>query len=225
MKNLEQIYAMDRSLKEALSDLKKADKTAAKKIAKHLFTDTLCPWVGNRAAYNDFLSRHKYHGFHVSVDLNSFSEINNRYGHLVGDDAIKIFFKISSEISRMLKGKNFRVGGDENRLFFNDKATAEKYSQELKARLSKEKVRDFQLSASVGIGYTPEHAEAALKKAKEQLGTEVQYEKVRNFRSGEEPTVIVTLLNESPPASWSPVVEKVSNDDKKGMLKIDNPLT
>ncbi len=224
LKTFEDLFQMDTGLKKALTELRKASPEATKKVAKHLFTDTLCPWVGNRYAYNDFLSRHKHHGIHVSIDLNGFSSLNNRYGHLVGDEGLQQYFKISSEISRLLKGKNFRVGGDENRLYFPDRKKAEAFAFELKTRLASEKIKDHQLSVSIGIGFTPEQAEAALKQAKEQLGPTVQFEKVRNFKAGEEPTVIVSLLSEAPPAHWSPSLEEVSKEQKDSLLKVKNPL-
>lgn len=225
MKLFEDLFQVDNGLKSALTELRKAAPEAAKKVAKHLFTDTLCPWVGNRYAYNDFLSRHKQHGIHVSVDLNGFSSLNNNHGHIVGDEALQKYFKISSEVSRLLKGKNFRVGGDENRLYFSDRHKAEQFSFELKTRLATEKIRDHQLSVSIGIGYTPDQAETALKQAKEQLGPTVQHEKVRNFPAGAEPTIIVSLLGEKPPAHWSPSSDQISKEGAKdSMLKIKNPL-
>jgi diguanylate cyclase (GGDEF)-like protein len=224
LKSFEDLFQMNTGLKKALSELKKSNPSATKKVAKHLFTDTLCPWVGNRYAYNDFLSRHKHHGIHVSIDLNSFSSLNNKYGHLVGDEGLQAYFKLSSELSRALKGKNFRVGGDENRLYFPDKAKAERFASDLKTRLVNEKIKDHQLSVSIGLGFTPEQAEKALKQAKEQLGPEVQYEKIRSFKAGEEPTIIVSMLNEQPPVHWSPVLEEQSKEQKDSLLKIKNPV-
>lgn len=212
MKNLEQLFDIDSSLKKDLKELKKAAAAPAKRIAKHLFTDTLCPWVGNRFAYKDFLSRNRNHGFHVSIDLNSFSEINKKYGHLVGDEAIQQFFKASSSVSRMLKGKNFRVGGDENRLYFSDKQKAEQFAAQLEKNLKSEKVKDFNLSASIGIGYTPEQAEEALKQAKQKLRNEPH-------PKGSEPTVIVSLLNQDPPAHWEPS-SRFSTVEKTPILKV-----
>lgn len=222
LNNIQDISTSDISLKKALAETRKFNPAVGKVLAKHIYTDTLCPWVGNRFAYNDFLSRHKHHGIHVSVDLNSFSNINNTQGHLAGDEAIKKFFKISSEISRGLKGKNFRVGGDENRLFFDSPKAAETFASMLKERLSTEKIGDHILSASVGIGYTPEEAELALKQAKEELGPMFEGERIKRHAVGQEPTSIVSNLSKTPPNHWKAPAQ--SPKEEAGLLKLRNPL-
>jgi diguanylate cyclase (GGDEF)-like protein len=70
--------------------------------------------IGNRNKYEQVLSSHKQEEPLTAVlfDLNSLKYINDNYGHLVGDSAIK---KCSECIKEAFssKGECFRIGGDE----------------------------------------------------------------------------------------------------------------
>ncbi|MFA5152372.1 MAG: diguanylate cyclase [Clostridia bacterium] len=70
--------------------------------------------IGNRNKYEQVLSSHKNneHLTAVLFDLNSLKYINDNYGHVVGDSAIK---KCSECIKEAFsyKGECFRIGGDE----------------------------------------------------------------------------------------------------------------
>ena len=211
------LYKAMGELPQALSEVKQSNPKAAKTIAKHLYCDTMCPWVGNRFAYNDFLSRHKNDGIHLSLDMNSFSSINDTYGHGSGDEAIKQFCKLASEISRSMGGKFFRRSGDEFSSFFPTPDRAVAFAGELKNRLSSaSKIHDHQMSVSIGIGYNPEHAEKALLKAKAQILP-------RN--PGNEPTSVVSLLSEPVPTNWRPAVLIQTPAEKDpSVLKLSHPL-
>jgi len=73
----------------------------------------------NRRGLQDFMSitlsmakRHREEGILAFVDLNDFKEINDRYGHEVGDNALRTF---AETIKKNLRSSDFvaRIGGDE----------------------------------------------------------------------------------------------------------------
>lgn len=222
LQHLEELSKNDFTLRKDLFDARNFNVSVGKSLPKHLYTDTMIPSVGNKFAYSDFISRHRNRGIHVYADLNSISSLNNSKGEGVGDTAIKRFFNISSELSRKYNGKNFREGGDKNRVFFESPQDAMDFSKSLSEALANEKIHDHTLSATIGIGFSPEHAVQAHKKAKDQLGPLYEGERVRKFKEGEEPTVITSLLSNEPPAHWkAPQQEPVADS---GMLKLKNPL-
>ena len=54
----------------------------------------------------------------MSLDLNKFKKLNDKYGHAVGDEALKFLSQLSKDILR--SGDFFcRVGGDEFQILFN----------------------------------------------------------------------------------------------------------
>ncbi|MFA5341158.1 MAG: GGDEF domain-containing protein [Clostridia bacterium] len=97
-----------RSYYNSVLDLKQAEYF--EKLAN---TDILTD-IGNRNKYEQALSSHKPEEPLMAVlfDLNSLKYINDNYGHIVGDSAIK---KCSECIKEAFsyKGECFRIGGDE----------------------------------------------------------------------------------------------------------------
>jgi diguanylate cyclase (GGDEF)-like protein len=132
----------------------------------------MVPTIGNKFAYKDFLSRPKT-GTHVHVDLNSFGKINKRYGHDVGDMAIKSAFNAAREALDETVGKKYgkawRTGGDEGRFHVPTPQHAAAFAKRFQEKLDALSPinGEFKYSASVGSGPTPQHAESALASAKQ----------------------------------------------------------
>ena len=132
----------------------------------------MVPTLGNKKAYQDFLSRPRA-GVHVMADANGFKGINDTYGHAAGDEAIKqmggAFRSAIDEAVGRKKAKAFRVGGDEFHAHFPDQESASRFARTLRGKL--EAIAPVggthQLSMSLGMGHTPEHADKALYHAKE----------------------------------------------------------
>jgi len=61
------------TIQEAIALLRQISPDHGEAVAGHIFKDTKIPTMGNEFAYNDFLSRHKDRGYHVSADLTDFS--------------------------------------------------------------------------------------------------------------------------------------------------------
>ena len=159
---------VDPKTKEALGQVRQAMPEQGKELARKIFTDTLIPAMGNKAAYHDFLSRNHDKGVHVHVDLNDFGEFNKQHGDHTGDEVIQAFGNMSNKLSRLYKGKSHRFGGDEFKYHFNDFRHARKFTSDLTGALEKAPaVRGHKLSISLGMGSNRDHAERALIEAKE----------------------------------------------------------
>lgn len=142
------------------------EKTAVEALARKAYGDTLTP-AGNRAAYEDFLSRPR-DGWHVVLDLNDFKQVNDTFGHAVGDEAVGRAGTAFSEASRANQGKLFRQGGDEFHAFFAAEKQAQAFAAQARALFNAmPPIRgDHRLSFSAGIGRSPIEADAALSEAK-----------------------------------------------------------
>ena len=178
MFNLEPLFkALDPKFLDSLQYFREAAKAGTissehlQNITKQIFGDTLCPDVGNRNAYEEFLSRPK-NGIHLRLDGNNLKAINDQYGHPTGDEAIKTLFGIARKAMDTsvgkANGKLFRIGGDEGHAFVPDYPSALKFVRALRAGYEEHPPINgtHNVSASVGIGHTPEHADKALYEAK-----------------------------------------------------------
>lgn len=205
---LEELEKHDASLSEALKAFRAAGlHDQANVVARHLFSDSMVPRMGNKMAYNDHLARHGNDGIHVHVDMNDFGQINKLHGEKKGDEAIKQFGNIASDVSRKFGGKSFRNGGDEFKMHFDRPEAAHGFARELRSQLEKQpKIGGtHNLAASIGIGHNPDHAEQALLRAKGQLGPMGPDGKRHNLHAlGDAPTVIHSHLDQTPPTNWKP---------------------
>ena len=122
----------------------------------------------NKRAFNDRLeaelgraAREYYPVSIVAMDLDRFKQINDTYGHGVGDEALK---KLSRELQRQLRAGDLcgRLGGDEFMLALvrADTATAEKVLQRIKDSLAGVEVGPGRqkLKFSAGIAEFPRHS-------------------------------------------------------------------
>lgn len=174
-------------LYQALGSLKEAVRAGAvqpeayKILSRHIFKDTMVPSVGNKLAYQDFLSRPR-EGVHVHLDGDGYGKINKVHGFHEGDKAIKSLFEtIRSAVDESVgrkHAKTFRVGGDECNIFMPSKNHAEAFLRVLHKKLAESApIGDFRHGVSYGVGATPEEAESQLiahkqsKKVKKDPGT------------------------------------------------------
>lgn len=198
---------MDPSLSEALRAFRATGMTEhANTIARHLFSDSMVPKMGNKLAYQEHLSRHGNEGTHVHVDLADFGQINKLHGEQTGDQAIKDFGNTASDVSRMFGGKAFRNGGDEFKFWFDKPEAAHAFARELRTRVEKLPPAGgtHNIAATIGIGHNPQHAEGALINAKSQLGPMVGGKRQNLHAVGKAPTIIHSLAHEPTPEGWKP---------------------
>lgn len=107
------------------------------------------------------LAMHRFERYHSSfclavIDLDHFKKINDTYGHLVGDKAIKLFSKLMETNKR--QGDIFgRLGGDEFGFILHQSSPADalktfdRMKNELRKMAIESPVGDFHISFCVGI--------------------------------------------------------------------------
>lgn len=248
--HFDDLLKVDPQLAQALSATRKVAPDAANVLARRMFTDTMVPRMGNKMAYHDFIGRHANDGIHASIDLNDFGVVNKLHGSDVGDSAIKSAGNTVADVARLFGAKSYRRGGDELVVHLKDPDHAHAFSRELRSRLEKlPKVGSYNpsvhgpmgispdykghnIAASIGLGYTPEHAEQALIQAKSQLGPkDVNGHRQNYHKMGEAPTVVHSSLHDPPPQGWKPAKGKPSEAPHEikqphlpGPGKLNNPL-
>jgi diguanylate cyclase (GGDEF)-like protein len=173
----EDLAKMEPGLSAALEHMRNAVRLgqvqpqALETLQRHLFSDTMVPVMGNKAAYADFLARPKP-GVHIHLDANQFKNVNEKFGHEVGNQAITsmgnaIRSALDESVGRK-HAKSFRSGGDEFIAHVPTHEHAARFARALRSKLDAIPAIQGQhrLSTSMGWGPTPEHAEAALMDAK-----------------------------------------------------------
>ena len=96
------------------------------------------------------------------IDLDDFKYINDTFGHLLGDDVLKV---TAQRLLSVIENKDFlfRLGGDEFAILLMDTGKQEILKEYVRRILNSMKI-DFciknievQITASIGIAYYPEH--------------------------------------------------------------------
>lgn len=99
--------------------------------------------LGNRAALSRWLEEQRLEaGWVVVCDLDDFKQLNDRYGHLAGDEVLRGAGQLIAASIRA-EDRAFRWGGDEFVIFFSrsERAVIEARMRELEERLLKFQVR------------------------------------------------------------------------------------
>ena len=208
-KQLQSLAKIEPKLAAALGQLREASKSGAlhpdvvKTLMREIFVDPMVPSIGNKKAYEDFLSRPK-EGVHVRLDGNDFGQINKIHSFDHGNSAIKAMGQAmraaaDEEVGRG-QAKLFRIGGDEFHLHVPTVEHAAAFMRNLRNRLDAVPPigGTHNLSVSAGFGRTPEEADQASIQAK-------QAKKAKNYSMGQAKTHVHSLV----PGSEGPVpVEK-----------------
>ena len=181
------------SLQDALRVLRSTHPRHADTIARTIYGDSVIPSMGNKKAYNDFMSRPRK-GVFLHADLSDFGALNKlgSKGYSTGDEAIKKFGDIATKLSREHRGKAHHLSGDEFRFHFEKPEQAMGFAHKLKSALENTPKIDnkFNLAAAMGMGANPEHAEKSLVEAKGMLGPMVGGKRQNKHAVGETPTTI-----------------------------------
>ena len=100
----------------------------------------------------------------IFLDLDGFKEVDDKYGHLVGGEALKV---IGQEIKKATDTENIvaRYGGDEFTIILLDKGIPESLDEAEHIRQTIEAIDFFSLlninlkvTASIGLALYPDHA-------------------------------------------------------------------
>lgn len=79
----------------------------------------------NRLAYEQFIQKLNKNNFKriymIYIDIDNFKNINDRFGHSEGDEALKIFANLIIDNFQLRHKKILRVGGDEFLIIIKDK--------------------------------------------------------------------------------------------------------
>ena len=115
--------------------------------------------------YDEMLAKIKRDGGTISVlmaDIDHFKKVNDTFGHLAGDEAIKALAKLDEAIAKKYGCEAVRFGGEEFLLIMNGKSLDEAYkiAEEFHKDI-REKVIDFEgkeirINTSMGVANYPE---------------------------------------------------------------------
>lgn len=130
-------------------------------LQKELFSDSLTKAYNRRWFSEYYLKDDCFttHGVMVFIDLNKFKQINDRFGHIIGDQVLKYFVKFLQKEINDTKVDIVRFAGDEFILLFNSngfsKLVVNKIMEELVLKLStrklkSEKIKEITFSFSYG---------------------------------------------------------------------------
>ncbi|WP_253896229.1 GGDEF domain-containing protein [Solibacillus sp. R5-41] len=177
---------------ESLRRTKIIEQMTTANLEGRLHTDRLTE-VKNRAFYEDKLLKSRlYMNYTVAIfDIDKFKAINDKYGHLIGDQALKF---IASHVVKQLPERDMdmiRYGGDEFILLFpyhkdevHDLIVSLHNSISNEDFIIRETNEKLTIQVSLGIGYTNEEpatlkdlfkiADKALYKAKENGRNQIQ---------------------------------------------------
>jgi len=169
------------SLKEISKELV-AMKSQINFLQKELFSDPLTG-AYNRRWYSDYYLKDEVFqndGFLAFLDLDKFKEINDKYGHLIGDQVLKYLVKFLEKELEGIDANIIRYAGDEFLIIFNkSKSTiihAERTIQDIQEKISHQKlksakIKELQFSFSYGfIHFTRgDHSEDILDQVDELM--------------------------------------------------------
>lgn len=124
---------------------------------RRISTDVLTG-LNNRRKFDQYLEDSLEHGRNISLlimDIDSFKHINDTYGHLAGDKALKETAEILKSVCSAYDAFLSRFGGDEFAIVLPGRAAdAERLKQDIRkafsARNSKQ-TAEFHISLSIGI--------------------------------------------------------------------------
>jgi diguanylate cyclase (GGDEF)-like protein len=163
-------------------------------FAQHMYHDDMVKGVGNKKAATNFLVKNKP-GVYLALDGNDFKEINNKFGHTVGDQAIASMGGALRDASAKVgTTKVFRNGGDEFMVHAPTHEDAATFLGHLKQHMDALPLVGGQhkQSFSVGMGHDFKTADAASYLAKDQKLDPIS--KQRAYAVGQVPNLGHSLL-------------------------------
>ncbi|MCD5325705.1 MULTISPECIES: sensor domain-containing diguanylate cyclase [Pontibacillus] len=170
-----------------------SEKQKAEQVSFLAYHDSLTQLPNRRSFYQSLEERLQGHGpLYMAIilfDLDSFKQVNDQYGHAVGDEFLK---HVAQEVTEFVSGKGFaaRLGGDEFVICLDEIPSSDYVRGEVKTLLkrfkhnpySREKI-EIPIHASVGVSLYPEHgneADELIKRADQSL-YKVKNEGKNNF--------------------------------------------
>ncbi len=148
----------------------------------------------------------------IIIDLDNFKNVNDRYGHLFGDEVLS---RISREIGRLFRSTDVvgRIGGDEFMVFTPNisdcKLISERCETLIKTTsgLFEGHMQELGLSCSIGIAFSPEHGTAYT-----ELFRHADIALYRAKHLGKNRAVVYEALFQMPTFS-SEISQRIDSDD------------
>ncbi|MGM0379851.1 MAG: GGDEF domain-containing protein [Bacillota bacterium] len=144
----------------------KLHKFKAKKYYKKAIRDPLTG-AYNRQYLNEKLKRINKEYFLIVIDLDDFKEINDNYGHLLGDKVLK---RVYENVEKTISNKDycFRIGGDEFLVILNDypEKVAIEVKNKIKCNINKKLVfKNYKLDINTSLGFYKKEKNESFDKA------------------------------------------------------------
>lgn len=144
---------LNQKIKE-VSDIKKSDKDALTGLWNRAYTEKMVNTILENGGK----------GTLFMIDMDNFKAINDNFGHLAGDETLKMFADTMKEFSKS-DDILCRIGGDEFIMFIKDTVSRSEISnlatdmiQNLVEKIQAKKF-DTNTSVSIGISQAPQDAE------------------------------------------------------------------
>ncbi|MEO1938477.1 MAG: GGDEF domain-containing protein [Sulfurimonas sp.] len=144
------------SLKQVLEETK-ALRLEIEKLKESVYKDELTHAYNRKWFHDHYINEHdntlNKDGNLVVIDLNYFKQINDTYGHIIGD---KVLIFITNQLKKITK-KVIRYGGDEFIILFLDQETdqIQKSIEKLRESILTKKLKahdaEFRVSFSYGL--------------------------------------------------------------------------
>lgn len=169
---LEQLQQANTTLEERVQQRTKELEEANKKLSQIATHDHLTG-LANRSLFQEQLGlclasakRNEKMLAVFFLDLDCFKQVNDTYGHDIGD---KLLQEVSTRIKGIIRDEDLlaRIGGDEFSLLISnliDKEHVQRVSQEIIEKLAGEfsiENHKCNIGVSIGISFYPEHADNA----------------------------------------------------------------
>jgi hypothetical protein len=183
-----------------VGELKKAENVDSdSKIQPHFLTDSECPELGNRLAYNRHLKDNEKKGIHVHCEIITISATGKSDIHPEEADALKKICTSAAQIANKYDGQAFRLGRGEISAHFSNTDQASTFSSELKQFVDEQFIKGSKVAICVGLGFTDAQAKAASVIARQQTGD------ISNKADTAEPvdSRACHLLGTLPPEDWT----------------------
>lgn len=132
-----------------------------KKQIEYAYRDELTKLPNNRKLIKDMKNRTK--GIGLFYDLDHFKIVNDKYGHIIGNDILKIFANTLIQLSKKYPTTHpYRLYGDEFFVYCDnsEESFGDVYNEYFKILLQKNIAKQFpeiDIQASVGIAIYNEH--------------------------------------------------------------------
>ena len=176
-KTSESLTSLNKSTSDARQAIENKDEESLKKInedlvkmqkqidflQKELFSDPLTGAYNRKWFFDYYLKDQRFqnNGFIAFIDLDKFKNINDTYGHLIGDQVLKYIVKFLLNELPQQNTKVIRYAGDEFIILFDMIDTSKEFEidnlmKELQIKLSKiklksEKIKELTFSFSYGV--------------------------------------------------------------------------